>query len=70
MNASPFSSTPPPPANEGLLLFIAFAILVLLSVWKPTAQFALWVAIALVALIYSNAYDSGQLKSFWQALSQ
>jgi len=58
-----------PPANEGLALLVTFGILVLLSTWDVTSKFALWVAIALVALIWNAAYQSGQVKTFWQALS-
>lgn len=69
------SAVPPePPAqsdlNEGLALFVTFAILILLSTWTVTAKFALWVAIALTALVWTNAIRSGQAKTFWQALSQ
>lgn len=55
--------------NEGLAIFVTFGILFLLSTWDVTSKFALWVGIAIVALVYNNAYQSGQLKSFWNALS-
>lgn len=62
--------------NEGLALFVTFAILFLLSTWSVTAKFALWVGIALVALVWLNALapgaggSSSPAKQFWNALSQ
>lgn len=54
--------------NEGLALFVTFAILFLLATQQATAKFALWVAIALVALVWNNAIRSGRAKAFWYAL--
>lgn len=72
MNQNP----PPPGFNEGLALFITFAILFGLSTWSVTSKFALWVAIAIAALVWDNAYNtfdaSGQraTTTFWQALGK
>jgi hypothetical protein len=55
--------------NEGLALFITFAILLGLSTQQTTAKFALWTGIAITALAWNSAYQSGQAKQFWQALS-
>lgn len=67
MNATPAA---PSELNEGLALFVTFAILILLSTWSVTSKFALWVAIAITALVWTNAIRSGAAKTFWQALSQ
>jgi hypothetical protein len=56
--------------NEGAALGITFGILTLLSTQDVTAKFALWVAVAITALVWNNAYQSGQLKTFWTALQK
>jgi hypothetical protein len=52
------------PINEGLALFITFGILGILATQKATAKFALWVGIALTALVWNNAIRSGKAKTF------
>lgn len=56
--------------NEGLALFVVFVLLFILSVWDVTSKFALWVAIALVTLVWISAVQTGQAKTFWTALSE
>jgi len=58
-----------PPPNTGTALFITFAVLFILSVWDVTSKFALWIAIALAAIVWADAFSSGRAKEFWQALS-
>jgi hypothetical protein len=55
--------------DEGLALFITFAILFGLSTQQATAKFALWTGVAIFALAWNGAYQSGRAKQFWQALS-
>lgn len=69
-------STPPAGFNEGIALFITFAILFGLSTWSVTSKFALWVAIAIAALVWDNAYNTVDAsgtratQSFWNALAK
>ena len=67
----PSSSTSSQPRqfDEGLALFITFAILFVLSTQDATAKFALWVGIALLALVWNAAIRTGQAKTFWQSLA-
>ena len=62
-------SNPTGDANEGIALFITFAILFVLSTQDVTAKWALWIGVALLALVWNNAFRSGKAKTFWQALS-
>lgn len=70
------NTTQPQGFNEGAALFITFAILFGLSTWSVTSKFALWVAIAIAALVWVNAYNTtdsnGQrmTTTFWQALAK
>jgi hypothetical protein len=57
-----------PQVDEGLALLITFAILFLLATQQATAKFALWVGIALMALVWNNARRSGRAKEFFSSL--
>lgn len=67
-SSAPGSFNPGDDATEGLALFLTFAILGVLATQEATAKFALWVGIALVALVWNNAISSGRAKTFWQSL--
>jgi hypothetical protein len=69
--AEPMNSTPIDAANfdEGLALFVTFAVLFGLSTQQATAKFALWTGVAIFALAWNGAYQSGRAKEFWAALS-
>jgi hypothetical protein len=62
--------------NEGLALFLTFSILIVLSTRPATSKFALWVSIALFALVWSAAWrtpssldpGSNSVQSFWKHL--
>jgi hypothetical protein len=66
--ATPSSSSTPQQFDEGVALFVTFAILFVLATQQATAKFALWVGVALMALAWSAAIRSGQAKTFWNAL--
>lgn len=85
MSAVPPGITQPPTTgastsssefDEGLAIFITFTILFMLSTSNTTATFALWVAIAICALVWNTAIQPGPggapspAKTFWQALSR
>jgi hypothetical protein len=55
--------------DEGLALFITFAVLFGLATQQATAKFALWTGVAIFALAWNGAVQSGQAKIFWHALS-
>jgi hypothetical protein len=58
----------PQPVDEGVALLVTFGILGLLATQQATAKFALWVGIALTALVWNNAARSGKAKTFFQSL--
>jgi hypothetical protein len=61
MNPAPQGT---PQVDEGIALFVTFGILGLLATQQATAKFALWVGIALTALVWNNAIRSGRAKTF------
>jgi hypothetical protein len=73
---TPTSSAAPAQFNEGLALFLTFSILIVLSTRPATSKFALWVSIALFALVWSAAWrtpstldpGSNSVQSFWKHL--
>jgi hypothetical protein len=57
-----------PVVDEGIALFLTFAILFILATQQATAKFALFVGVALMALVWNNAIRSGKAQTFWKLL--
>lgn len=66
--SSSSAASSPQQFDEGLALFITFAILFVLATQQATAKFALWFGIAIFALAWAAAFRSPYGKTFWQSL--